>query len=554
MKKRIIGYLISKNFFSIRTFIWIVLCLNTFLTYKLYDYFKLSLESTLTHVKSNQTFYVFVFLVFNSFLVCLYLKYFRRNIYREQNLRSLGFGFYKELDLKDSNGSTRKTKKYYAPFCLDTESSIQLFTYNMTIKKDYVSDRLEQISNIFNTKLLEVTTIEVRNNQLVFNLSKDLFHKLNVENDSNKFFHLYVGKKITGEKLELNLRSAFSFGIFGTSGSGKSVTAKSFMRLIRESVKGEIEIHVIDTKGVDFHDLVAEGAIYHPANTVAEIAEINSFLKSLLSLKDDTAKLMVHHGVSHAEDLRNKGVETPLKRTIIFADEASTLFDLNDVSKERKEVKKEMSILFDNCLRQLRAFGCVIGIGNQTMTKDFIFGLDNVQVLLANGISAEMNRKYFPGLDITSPVLSRWAISCQEYTGFIKTPFKLNFKFVSKVSEDKNVQTQKAFNNRSDFRKLMDDSYALTFYECDREFSVLSRNNSISSLSDGDFVKLLKFLFANNNKRESYAVRNLRTHLISLEELESTPLNKDEVINECNHSDIDESYVDSPVGDKGAIS
>lgn len=367
------------------------------------------------------------FMIIQLFFIMLYKGIFRLNKIQVNNLGEIDFVYIQTIEIKDQSGNPKTIKVTHYPYYLDFEDRIMLGSYNLKMTIAEVQSRLEGLSNIFKCELCEVSKKEIISGQLVFTISKDNFDKLQIENDNEKNYSLYVGKNNKGERVTLDIRKVFSFGIFGTAGVGKTELVKTFLKLIKKSVNNDIEIHIADSKGVDFADIVEEGAIYYDTSTLEGLNLFNDFLKTTLEEKDLTKKIMSEHRTGHAEDLREKGIVLPLKRKIIFVDESSTLLSLkSEINPEFLKIKKEIIQRFDTCLRQLRAFGVPIIISNQTMTKDSIdVGYDNLQALLINGVSQEMSRKYCEGLVSSNGTKGRWYLSCEDHHCFIKTPFKL---------------------------------------------------------------------------------------------------------------------------------
>lgn len=349
-----------------------------------------------------------------------------------QNLVELNFGFIEETEIQDKPGHRKLKKTLHEPYFSQTEDFVELGTFNTKITNEEIQNQLESLSNILKTELIEVVSKRNKGDQIIFTLAKNIFEKIQVENKAQSFYSLLAGKNIKNLAINLDLKSAFSIFIGGTSGSGKTKLILHYIKQIFDSVNGDLEIIIIDDKGVDYKQLVsAYNAKYFDSSSLEDLEAFNNKLKQILELKNQTKSILASNNVEHAENIRQNGIQLPLHRTLILCDEAGAYLRYKDESrKEYKEIKKEIVSNLTICLSQLRAFGCPIIVASQRVAKDEMqIPYSNFQIRLINGVEIEFSRKYCAGLVSDKAIKGKWYINSEQFSGFIKTPFEANLTF-----------------------------------------------------------------------------------------------------------------------------
>lgn len=393
---------------------------------------------------------IFSIISFHLIIFKIYKKLFPLTKIQLKNLEKLGFCYIEKIP---PHTNSRIKDKIYHPYFIELNDRILLGTYNTNITIDDVRNKLEQLSNCFSYKLIDVTESNIISGQLVFTLHKDNFHSIIVENKSPIKYGILAGVNLKNETIVLDLKKSFSIFLGGMSGSGKTNLILNYAEQIHESVNGNLRIIIIDDKGIDYKPLIDKfNAEYYDSSTLEGLNSFNSVLEGIFKDKNISKKVLSSYNVDHAEELRDKDIHLPLQRTLIIGDEAGVFLRASTENrKEYKEIKKKIVSNMTIALSQLRAFGCPIIISTQRCNKDELdIPYDNFQVRMFNGISHEMSRKYCDGLVGTRPTLGKWYITSDNFQGFIKTPFKNDIKLdlSSGVDKYKNPLSISQLNNQ----------------------------------------------------------------------------------------------------------
>lgn len=473
MKNKIINYLRTSRLITESMFIYSIIifeltatCYSLYLQKNHILYYQNPLDNALTIITTLLSAYIIYlpksmfqlqseYVLFFELISFAFIHYYIYKLYKflfplskiqMQNLIDLNYAHQQETIKKNENGTNRIIKTLYYPYFIINDYTIQLGSYNLKKTEEEVTSELEKLSAIFNYNLVEVTKKEVKGNQVVFTLTKDVFSRIEVENSAPKHYSILVGKNMSNESIVLDLRKQFSLFIGGTSGSGKTILILNYIKQLYDSVNGDLDIIIIDDKGVDYKDLVTNyKATYYDSSSLEDLEAFNSRLENILEQKNQTKKILAENRVEHAEDLRLQNIELPLRRTVILGDEAGAyLRAKTETRKDFKEVKKKIISNMTIAISQLRAFGCPIIVATQRVTKDEIdVPYDNFQVRLFNGIAKEMSSKYCNGLVGDKATRGKWFISSEIFNGFIKTPYdpniKSNFSYIN--SKKDNVGT-----------------------------------------------------------------------------------------------------------------
>lgn len=395
----------------------------------------ISISKYLNYEAALMIYIVFPFFTIHYLWYRLYRALPRLSQTQLRNLAELGFTSIEERTIRNSLGYERRVRSYRRPFFLNLSDRIIIASTNFNITIEDCRSKLEQLTNIFNLdrKLLNVNSSEIINNQLVFSIEKDMFASINntsIVNEFNKKVpRIQIGWDTLGNPKFIDLETDFSFGIFGESGSGKSVYT---VEIIHQFLALGYKIIIADVNLVDYKELrKCKNVTYYDVTNLDELKEFNNYIDDLINKQIPLAKHILNsEGVTHPLRLKDRS-KYPIEPILIFIDEARAVINpKKETRKDYKEIKISLTTNFETGLSQFRKYGICLGLATQRLQQDEL-GIDfsNIKVLLANGVDETMNNKWCNG-EMTEVILGRWYLAKAATTskGMIKSPFtKPNF-------------------------------------------------------------------------------------------------------------------------------
>ena len=179
-------------------------------------------------------------------------------------------------------------------------------------------------------------------------------------------FELVLGEKITGEKVNVNLKEVPHILIGGSTGSGKSVLLKL---LLMQSVKKGASVFIADFKGgVDFSRIWHEKCII-----ITERAELKTALTDIVNELEKRKTILRASGCANIDEY-NKQAENKLIRIIFACDEVAELLDKTGRSKDDKAEVAAIENLLSTIARQGRAFGIHLILATQRPDSNILAG------------------------------------------------------------------------------------------------------------------------------------------------------------------------------------
>lgn len=404
------------------TFTSIIYCLHLFLHYLAFPFF------------SKKIGYQVLGYLLSPYLVCAIIWLFKRSALSDDQihaLRDLGYS----QKIKDENGFV----KFLDPEIKRHKNHLELRTLNLNITHDEAVKNNEKNEAILNIKIARTEKIVNRftlfdkllNRKRTLSLKfyYDLFSRVDADSYiCPKPWHLYLGRTNENHAKVISMKECFSIGVFAQSNAGKTHLIKNLARILKTSTP-DLEVYIFDAKLMDFDDtFVSEiGAVVFPMTNFDQINKAADFLEERKKIAlTENMEIIRSHGFNHAEDCHTRSIKMPLKRAIYIFDEMGRYGKVKG-SKEMKEASKRIVELAADYLAIMRAHSQAVLISTQRAHSDELDfdAFSNTQLLLLNGLSKEMSARYADSQVQPFAEKGKWYVRSDEFSGFIKTPFKL---------------------------------------------------------------------------------------------------------------------------------
>ena len=333
--------------------------------------------------------------------------HFYTKIYRPLRLHYLEkkFSGLDELDLcpKRIKSFRQKDGTYITKIVGHSFPEVKRYPWGVDIKfktaladKACIEKKLSGISNALNIPFEEVHEIGHQH----FQLFRDLL-PVHVRFMRNIPLHsIQIGADNLANDILINTLKYFSVFIGGSTGDGKTSLILSLIKSWLTSVSNDADIIVFDSKGLDWNNLKHNPRVkLYELNTIETLREADQCLKNFLTEFHASKKIMSAHNLIHYEDVRQKGIDLPLKRKILILDEAGRYLNPEESSsKEEKELKQSLVNSITAILAQCRVAGCPVIVSTQRVQADeMAVPYDNFQTQIFGRISKEMDTKYRSG-------------------------------------------------------------------------------------------------------------------------------------------------------------
>ncbi|MBT3526451.1 MAG: hypothetical protein HN482_09150 [Bdellovibrionales bacterium] len=337
--------------------------------------------------------------------------------------------------------AAKKIKKIDIPTFKKLKNGIiEMTAPTAAITEKLVNDKLEVLSSFLQTDFQTVEKIDHQK----YLLKPELIPKKN-SSILTKTDHAFAGLLTETEALWINLKKDFSLYVGGNTGTGKSQTIVHLIDSILKSSTLPIEIVIFDTKGLDYQDLILNGAQFYPMNSKEEQAKALEFLNEIYSDFSKSKKLIEEKFLVDYDDYREEFGHLPLKKYILIFDEAGRYLKANSSDKDHKTIQKDIITVVSNMLATFRVSGCKMIVSTQRVQKDEMdIPYDNFLVRVLSNISKEMDNKYRPEnarMSNRKLQYGEWTFSTSDYDSTLcRTPWcreKLSFYVKDKKSRFK---------------------------------------------------------------------------------------------------------------------
>jgi len=382
----------------------------------------------------------------------LYRLYYRKLIFREQELLANGLGYEKEQFVRDDHGflkrkiKARKVKGFYDR----KKQKFVLTTFNPSITNQNIGDNNPVIEKITSKKVVEAR-LEKKwlRYRAVFYLEN--FKEVIVEADLKEKLPMasyWLGQGAKRENKIIDTKKYPFLFIGAGQGSGKSVcaTAQTLTYCKSYTDNGHPQpklILVSSSKMTEFVPLIqklrATGEVLvFNANSLEEITELNNLLEAHLKQCDDFFQILAKEEklIRHWHDIKDD--RKPKPSHWVF-DEApqylrdDTKIKLTKDSSELEqqafylqEEKKRLALLINKSLETLRETATTFLILSQYGTQDLMISFTNLKAnfLLGRGLTKNVFSIWGMPPELTEGGLGRGIFAYFDGTeyGILKTP------------------------------------------------------------------------------------------------------------------------------------
>ncbi|MFA6239138.1 MAG: hypothetical protein WC635_17495 [Bacteriovorax sp.] len=381
-----------------------------------------------------------------------YNLYYRKFIFREQELLANGLGFEKEIYLKGEDGFLKRkiVKRKVKGFYDRKKQKFVLTIFNPSITNHNIKDKSPVIEKITGKKVIEAR-IEKKwfKYRAVFYLEN--FKEIISEKDLNQNLPLgsyWLGQNAKQENIVIDTKKLPFLFIGGGQGSGKSVCIVSQVLTLFKSYSDNGKplprlILVSSAKATEFIPLIQKlkkttEVLVFNANSLDEIKQLNDLLEAHIKKCEEFFEILSREEllVRHWGDVEHEKKVLP---THWIFDEAPQYLredtkikltkDSSDLEREAyqlQEEKKRLALLINKSLETLRETGTTFVIASQYGTQDLMIGFTNLKAcfLLGRGLTKQVFSIWGVPPELTEGGLGRGLFAYfdgKDY-GILKTP------------------------------------------------------------------------------------------------------------------------------------
>lgn len=381
-----------------------------------------------------------------------YNLYYRKFIFREQELLANGLGFEKEFYLKGEDGFLKRkiVKRKVKGFYDRRKQKFVLTIFNPSITNQNIKDKSPVIEKITGKKVIEAR-VEKKwlKYRAVFYLEnfKDVIN----EKDLNQKLppgSYWLGQNAKQENIIIDTKKCPYLFVGGGAGSGKSVcivsqTMTLFDSYIKNGLPQPKLIIVSSGKATEFIPLIQRfkktgEVLTFNANSLNDIKQLNELLESHLKRCEEFFETLSKEEllVRHWSDIEHKKKVLP---THWIFDEAPQYLredtkikitkESNDLEREAfqlQEEKKRLALFLTKCLETLRETASSFVVASQYGTQDLMIGFTNLKAcfLLGRGLTKQVFSIWGISPELTEGGLGRGLFAYfdgKDY-GILKTP------------------------------------------------------------------------------------------------------------------------------------
>lgn len=379
-------------------------------------------------------YYYFIPLGGSIWLGLLILKYYfshmkpwllERKCHKYKMFLDDGFAVIKKKWVRRSDGSLVEKKiSIHLPKVIRHKFGFEIIFYSDSVTLSMIESKLELFSNFFDEEILNVRKKGPR--RFIFetnNLPRQVAPKVGPENS------IHVGVNNLLEDVFVSVRENFSWLFVGGTGSGKTYEVVSKISSFLKSVRGQVRVVIFDYKGLDYSSFLKahRNAIFFDMTTLEGMRQASAFLAKTIQEFSESKRILQGSEFIHYDDARAVGIKLPLEKTLFVFDEASQYLQVQQWSKEHKEVTSSLVSQVATILSTFRISGCPIFVATQRVQKDELdIPYENFLVQFFSSISKEMDDKYREGRFYRMKLgKGLWTVNTTEVgVTLVRTPFQ----------------------------------------------------------------------------------------------------------------------------------